>query len=271
MPTDLSPAAFLTRAAPHTLPEAMDDPLSLADLRACLGTLRQINRVTGSYRPTLAFLARAVVHAARQGTRFTLAQPLRILDLGSGGGDTLIRIARWAAIRRLPVHLTGVDLNPQSATLARETERRLTSRNPRLRGAPITWLTADALALTLPTPPHLILSSLFMHHLEDPEIVRVLAWQHRSATLGWFVNDLARSRRAARLYRAVGTLLRLQPFRSLLSGVIRYDPLCLHDGPVSLRRAFRPADWHALLAEAGISSATLVPARPSRLCVEHLR
>ena len=110
-----------------------------------------------------------------------------------------------------------------------------------------------------------------MHHLEDSEIVRVLRWQHTTATLGWFVNDLARSRRAAELYLAVGTILRLQPFRTLLSGIIRYNPLCMHDGPVSLRRAFRPADWHALLAEAGISSATLLPTRPARLCLEHLR
>ena len=249
----------------------MDSPVSLATLRGCLGTLRQINRVTGSYRPTLAFLARAVRHAAQQGITFTADRPLRILDIGSGGGDTLIRIARWAAIRRLPVALTGADLNPDSAILAREAERRLTSSNPRLRGTPITWLTADALALTLPDPPDLILSSLFMHHLEDADIVRALEWQHRTATVGWFVNDLARSRRAAQLYLAVGSVLRVQPFRSLLSGIIRYNPLCMHDGPVSLRRAFRPADWHALLAEAGISSATLIPTRPARLCLEHLR
>lgn len=270
-PTDLSPAVFLTRAAPHTLLEQMDAPASLETLRACLYTLRQINRVTGSYRPTLAFLARARQHAAQQGISFTPDRPLRILDVGSGGGDTLIRIARWAAIRRLPVALTGVDLNPQSAVLAREAELRLTSRNPRLRGTPITWLAADALTLTLPNPPDLILSSLFMHHLEDAEIVRVLRWQHATAALGWFVNDLARSRRAARLYLAVGTVLRHQPFRSLLSGLIRYDPLCLHDGPVSLRRAFRPADWQRLLAQAGISTATLIPIRPARLCLEHLR
>ncbi len=270
-PTDLSDAAFLTRTPPHTLPELMDDPTSLANLRACLQTLRQINIVTGSYRPTFAFLARALQHAAGQGITLTADRPLRILDIGSGGGDTLIRIARWAAIRRLPVALTGVDLNPQSAILARETELRLTSRNPRLRGAPITWLTADALSLTLPDPPDLILSSLFMHHLEDAEIVRILRWQHQAATLGWFINDLARSRRAARLYLAVGTVLRHQPFRSLLSGVIRYNSLCMHDGPVSLRRAFLPADWHRLLAEAAISTATLVPTRPARLCVQHLQ
>ena len=269
-PIDLSADAFTVRAAPHTLPELMDEPSSFATHRGCLYTLRQINLVTGSYRPTLAFLRRALHYARLQGRYFNLTRPLRILDVGSGGGDTLIRIARWAAIRRLPVELTGVDLNPQSALLARETEARLTSRNPRLRGAPITWLTANALALSLPQPPDLILSSLFMHHLEDAEIVRVLRWQNATAALGWFVNDLLRSRNSARLYQAVGTVLKHQPFRTALRGIIRWNPLCMHDGPVSFRRAFRPEDWHALLAEAQVS-ATLLPTPPGRLCVEHLQ
>lgn len=251
-------AAFEHRAAPHTLPEQMDAPASLETLRGCLASLRQINTLTGSYRPTLAFLRRALTHARTRNIHFTPQKPFRILDIGSGGGDTLVRIARWAALRRLPVALTGIDLNPQSALLARETELRLTSRNPRLRGTPITWLTADALSLALPEPPDLILSSLFMHHLEDAEIVRVLRWQHQTAALGWFVNDLARSPRAARLYTLLGTLLRWHPF-------------CMHDGPVSFRRAFRPADWRRLLAQADIGSATLLPTRPARLCVQYLQ
>ncbi len=254
----MSQPDFSHRAAPHTLPELMDSPASLDTLRGCLHSLRQINTLTGSYTPTLAFLSRALRYSRARGIPFTPQKPLRILDIGSGGGDTLVRIARWAAIRRLPVALTGVDLNPQSALLARETEARLTSKIPRLRGAPITWLTADALTLALPDPPDLILSSLFMHHLEDEQIVRVLSWQHATATLGWFVNDLARSPRAARAFTLLGTLL-------------RWDPVCMHDGPVSFRRAFRPADWRALLAEAGIATATLIPAFPARLCLEHLQ
>ena len=254
----MSQPDFTTRAAPHTLPERMDEPASLDVLRGCLHSLAQINQLTGSYRPIFAFLARARRHATRQEIRFTEQRPLRILDIGSGGGDTLCRIRRWAAIRRLPVTLTGVDLNPHSAVLARETEARTRSNNPRLRGAPITWLTADALSLDLPEPPDLILSSLFMHHLEDAEIVRVLRWQHRSAVLGWCINDLARSSGAARLYTLLGTILRWHPF-------------CMYDGPVSFRRSFRPADWHTLLAQAGISDSTLLPTRPARLCVEHLR
>lgn len=238
----------------------MDAPCSLDTLRGCLHSLEQINRLTGSYRPTLQFLERALKRATARGQHFTPQTPLRLLDVGSGGGDTLVRIARWAAIRRLPVDLTGVDLNPQSAILARETELRRTSRNPRLRPpSPIRWLTADALTLHTAPPPDLILSSLFMHHLEDGEIIRVLRWQQATARLGWFVNDLARSPRAVRLYTVLATLLRWHPFTR-------------HDGPVSFRRAFRPADWQRLLAAAGIPANTvrLLPTRPARLCLEHL-
>ena len=182
-------------------------------------------------------------------------RPLRILDLGSGGGDTLVRIARWAAVRRLPVHLTGVDLNPQSALLARETELRRTSRKP----SPASAHSASSGSLQMPSPsprtrpPDLIVSSLFFHHLEDVDIVRVLRWQHRTARLGWFVNDLVRSRRAARAFTLVARLLHSHPFVQ-------------HDGPVSFRRALRPAEWPSLLRRAQIplDTVTLLPTRPAR-------
>ena len=161
---------------------------------------------------------------------------------------------------RVPVHLTGVDLNPQSAILARETERRRTSRHPRLRPPePIQWLTADALTLALPERPHLIVSSLFFHHLDDAQIGSVLRWQHATATLGWFIHDLTRSARAAWLI-------------SLLSHICRWHPFVQHDAPVSFRRAFRSADWHRYLMEAGIppSRVRLLPDYIGRLCVEFL-
>ena len=257
----MSQQHFLHRADPRSLPELMDAPASLATLRGCLRSLESVNRLTGSYRPTLHFLARALARANARHLRFTPERPLRLLDLGSGGGDTLVRIGRWAAVRRIPVHLTGVDLNPQSAILARETELRRSSHHPRLRPAePIQWLTADALTLSLPEPPHLIVSSLFFHHLEDAQIRSVLRWQHTSATLGWFINDLARSARAARLF-------------FLLGRIWRWHPFVQHDGPVSFHRAFRPADWHRYLSEAAIPSAQvrLLPAHIGRLCVESLQ
>jgi hypothetical protein len=45
-------------------------------------------------------------------------ETLSVLDVGSGGGDALRRIARWAAGAGLAVELEGVDLNPTARVVA---------------------------------------------------------------------------------------------------------------------------------------------------------
>ena len=79
----------------------------------------------------------------------------------------------------------------------------------------------------------------------------------RTARLGWFINDLER---AEPPYRWYGVLAR----------ILRWHPYVRHDGPVSFRRAFRPADWRRLLREAGVTGARIVRVSPARLCVEQI-
>ena len=43
-------------------------------------------------------------------------------------------------------------------------------------------------------PIHFVISSLFTHHLTEPDIIRFLQWMETHAELGWFVNDLSRAR-----------------------------------------------------------------------------
>jgi hypothetical protein len=40
-----------------------------------------------------------------------------------------------------------------------------------------------------------------------------------------------------------------------------------HDGPISIRRSFAPADWRAYLARAGVEGASIRRRFPFRLCV----
>ena len=105
---------FIHRADPATLPELMDGPCSFETLRACLQDLARVNRLTLSYRPTLNFLARATQARGRR------PHPLHILDVGSGYGDTLRTISCWTGRRRIPVTLTGIDLNRNATRAARE-------------------------------------------------------------------------------------------------------------------------------------------------------
>ena len=223
--------------------ELMDGPdVDYETLRGCLRDLARVNVLSGGYRPTLTFLERL----RRQG-RLGLGRPVDVLDAGSGYGDLLRAIARWARRRGVPVRLTGLDLSPWSARAA-------TEATP--EGLEIRWLTGDV--FTHEGRSDVIVSSLFTHHLGDAEVVRFLRWMEERARLGWFVNDLHRHPIPLAAFGPLATVLRLHPF-------VR------HDGPVSFARAFVPGDWHRLLREAGIEGATVSRAFPFRLCVDRAR
>ncbi len=229
---------FKRRVSPRELPELMDGECSYEDFHGCLRSLEQINRWLLGYRPTLAWLNR-LPHG--------LCHPVRIVDVGSGGGDLLRQIAGWARRRGIPVHLTGIDLNPYATRAAAES----TSRE-----LGISWVTGDVLEYRPEKPVDIIVSSLMAHHLEDEEIVALLRWMEANAQVGWFINDLERSERACRMFR-------------LLAGVVSWHRFVRHDGSVSFRRAFREEDWARLLAAAKLplEVVTVEHWRPGRLCV----
>lgn len=229
-----------TRAAPHTLPELMDGPVDAATLAACLRSLSAVNRASLGHRPSVGFALRVAARAGR---------PVRLLDVGSGYGDTLRAIAGAYARRGIEATLTGADLNPDATAAAR-------AATAPVPGVDIEFVTADA--RTLAADADGILCALFTHHLEDDEIVSFLRMIDASAGVGWLVNDLLRSRFAAEGFR-------------ILAALSRRHPMVRHDGPVSFARAFRRADWTRLLAEAHIDGARLYTGAPFRFCVERLR
>ena len=105
-----------------------------------------------------------------------------------------------------------------------------------------------------------MMSSLFAHHLDDPDLVRFLARMEAGARIGWFVNDLHRHPLPYHAFRA-------------LSAAMGWHRFVRHDGPVSITRAFVAADWRRLLAEAGIppGAANIAWHLPFRLCVGRVR
>lgn len=236
--------AWLDLPRRRLVPELMDgEPVPYEEFRECLRHLAGINRASGAYRPTLRWLGRVAAHHPE-------ARPLRVLDVGSGYGDMLRRIAGWARRTGRPVELTGVDLNPWSARAALE------AAEP---GEPIRHVTADCFALPEQERPDVIISSLFTHHLDDPQLVRFLNWMEGRARLGWFVNDLHRH---AVPHRFVAAAVRVLPLNRLV----------VHDAPVSVARSFTRRDWEERLAEAGLAGQAEVRwMLPFRLCVGRLR
>jgi SAM-dependent methyltransferase len=229
---------FRVRVSPRQLPELMDGDCSYEDFRNCLRSLEQVNRWLMGYRPTIAWLKRLPrgVH-----------DPVHIVDVGSGGGDLLRRIAVWARRRGIAVQLTGIDLNPHAARAAAE------STPKELR---IAWVTGDALVFRPERPVDIVVSSLMAHHLEDDEIIALLRWMEATARQGWFINDLKRSKWSCLMFGWLG-------------GMVEWHQFVRHDGPVSFRRAFREEDWARLLAaaELPLDRVTVKRWRPGRLCV----
>lgn len=235
----MPPDAFAERAS---LTELMDEPASYEEFRDCLRDLAKVNRTVLGYRPTLDWL--------RQFTGHRVA-PLHIVDAGCGGGDTLRKIELWARRNRLPVRLTGIDLSPHAPRAARELIGPDTS---------IEFVQADIFAWQPHTPVDLVISSLFTHHLTDDGIVRFLQWMEKTAARGWFINDLSRGRLSYSLF-------------ALLARLMRWHRFVVHDGPVSIRRSFRPEDWQRSIAAAGLEADAIriAPAWPGRLCVGRVR
>jgi 2-polyprenyl-3-methyl-5-hydroxy-6-metoxy-1,4-benzoquinol methylase len=197
------------------LSELMDQPCSYEDFRACLNDLAQVNSMTLARLPTMQWLQR--FSQLRHGKH-----ALHIMDVGSGGGDMLRCIERWALLERIPVRLTGIDLNPYAVQAAQE----FTAADSSIR-----WIAGDVYSFDYVSEPiDLVISSLVTHHLDDPEIVRFLGWMEQVSKYGWFVSDLFRSRTSYNAFK-------------MLARVAGWHRFIQNDGPISVRRAFRLAEW----------------------------
>ncbi len=209
---------------------------------ACVASLARVNTVTLARPPTLAWLDRATA-------RLDPNAALRLVDVGFGDGDMLRAIRRWATRRGFQADLIGYDLNPRGAPAA-------TARtDPSLK---IAFRTGDAFAIA--EPVDFVISSLTAHHMTDEDLVAFLRWMERAATRGWFINDLHRHPLAYHGFKVIAWIGGFHPF-------VR------HDGPISVARSFRRADWLRLLERAEIDSRSVEIAWrfPFRLCVGRLK
>jgi SAM-dependent methyltransferase len=221
------------------LTEQMDEPCSREVMRACLRDLARVNRWFLAYRPVLRWLDSLALDRV-QG-------PIRLVDVGCGYGDGLRRTEQWAREHGIAMELTGIDLNPDTVAIAAEADGAASN---------IRWMCADVLAYADAEPIDIVTSSLVMHHLSEPEIVRFLMWMEERAQLGWFINDLSRAPIPYHLFGAFSRLMRLHPFVQ-------------HDGPVSIARAFVTEDWQRMCAAAGLREhdTAIEGFAPARLCV----
>ena len=218
-------------------PEVMDQPgLDPKEHAKALMGLRRINAISrcsaGLFRPIEAL---AITQPAK---------PLRVLELACGGGDTAIDLALMAKRKGLSLDIHACDLNPEAVAIAQTNAVR--------RQAALTVFTADALAK--PTDQNsfdVVYCTLFAHHLDELDVVRlleVMALRSRKLVL---VDDLIRSRLGFAL-AWIGTRLLSR------SWVVHTD------GPLSVRAALQPDEMKSIAMQAGLNNAQIKRSWPER-------
>ena len=186
------------------LTELMDDPA--CDPRALAATYRRfdvVNRLVSAWGRVYRTQVRPELVA--------LGRPARVLDLGSGGGDVVARLATLAARDGLQVEWVGADPDPRAHEAARLRERpgvRFVSQGSReLIEAGETF--------------DLVLSNHVLHHL-DAASLDAFADDSLALSRGTVLHaDIARGRLAYGLYAvgvaplSAGTFLRVDGLRSI--------------------------------------------------------
>lgn len=218
------------------LPEVMDDPALAAERHeAALRGMERINRWSRAVEAIWSPLERLA--------RASTGEELRVLDVASGAGDVPIGIGRRARRAGLRLRIAGCDRSQRAVEHARENAERI--------GADVEFFQQDALSDDLPKGYDVVLSSLFLHHLDQPDAVRLLERMSRAAARMVVVNDLVRSR-AGYALAWLGTRL------LLTSEVNRID------GPLSVRAAFTIDDVQELAEKAGLKGAVIERRWPCR-------
>ena len=221
--------------------ELMDEAAADAgELARALADLRGVNRWLGGTRVVLRHLSALVARNPRAS--------YRILDVGTGSGDIPIHVARWARTKGIGVEIVATDNHPATLEMA----RRHTAGIAEIRAE-----AADALHLPYGDGSFdVALCSTALHHFDaEADVVRVLGEMDRVSRIGIVVNDLARSRTA------------LLGARLLAATVWRTHALTRHDGPLSVRRAFTPAELRALADRAALPNARVHAHVPFRVAL----
>ncbi|OAI56592.1 hypothetical protein AYO47_08870 [Planctomyces sp. SCGC AG-212-M04] len=217
----------------------MDQPQTdRAAHKAALDGLRRVNRLTS---------ATGLLWKSLRKLAEGRAQPLRVLDLGSGGGDVIMRLAGHARRAGVPMVFHGCDMSDSAVWIATEAAERA--------GADVFFFRQDVLGQGIPAGYDVVMCSLFLHHFDNDTARTLLTRMREAAGVAVFVDDLLRTQ--------LGYTLCWVGCR-----ILTRSPMVHYDGPQSVRAAFTMDEARKLFEDAGYTNATFRRHWPERFLMQ---
>lgn len=192
--------------------ELMDDPD--CDLDELENTYRQFSTVNS----LISQWYRIYKHEIRPHLNSNASATL--LDVGFGGGDIPIKLARWASQDGLNLQVTAIDPDPRAINFVQGLER---SHN-------IEFIQGNIFDLNPAKQQHdFVISNHLLHHLGEQELPEMLLHVKQMSTQSVIFNDIHRSDWA-------------YLFFNILSRPIFRSSFITHDGLTSIRRSYTKAE-----------------------------
>jgi len=217
-------------------PEILDDlELDPASHKKALEELSKFFKLSRTAAP----IWREILAFSRQRGHKTL----RGIDIGTGSGDLPLTLTKKARDRKLPIVCDGLDFNVKTIEIAQEKTKKL--------DLPVRFLVSNVVKDPLPDDYDFIVSSLFLHHLDEEALVSLLrSFPKTNLKLAVF-SDLIRSQLGWLLCAFVGNILTQSP-------VVKKDAI------LSLQAAYTPAEILLLAKRAGLKNVSMKRVWPER-------
>ncbi|MGB6268842.1 MAG: methyltransferase domain-containing protein [Olleya sp.] len=162
-------------------------------LHDALDKLAKINQWLGGNIVTINGLKQALKNHPKN-------TPITIIDLGCGGGDILREVSRFGKNQGYSFSLIGIDANPNTIKYASKLSQNYDNIN--FKTIDIFSAEFDALKYDL------VLTTLFLHHFKEAQLVSFLKPVLKKAKLGIVVNDLHRHKLAYYLFKLLSTTIK---------------------------------------------------------------
>lgn len=199
------------------IPELMDHPVACEqELRHAYRHLRVLNRIFGASAPTLYGVQRLWARSGKP-------RKLHVYDVGAGSGDVNRHLLKWAEKNNIAIHIVLIDPSPTACSEAQQ----LFADDPR-----VAIQQGDVNDLP-PGAADIVTGTQFLHHFAKQDMPQVVHSMLRCSRIGVVINDIHRHPIP---WAAVW----------LVTRIISRNRMIVHDGPLSVAKGFRSADWQEL-------------------------